>query len=263
MKFLFDKMKEISYEKPFAFPILGFKKNILGFKREDFLNWHDFFYQPSNLIVSVVGNADFSKIIDLCREFFKKSERKNIPSLSLKTRNSKFLEKRKHIDQAHLGFLFHLPNLRSRERYACDVMNVLLGDGMSSRLFQEVREKRGLAYTAHSYLEQERDYGHCIIYAGVEKKNVKKTKEVVLNVVKGMKKISNKEIDQAREQCIGKWNVQNEQSDATATNLFLEETVGRAEDYYKYPDFIQEVTLNDVLKLVRIKKLSEGMIVPA
>ncbi len=262
MRALFDKMKEISYQKPFAFPILGFKKNILGFKREDFLNWHDFFYQPNNLIVSIVGNADFSKIISLCKEFFKKSEKKEIPMLDLKTRNLKFVEKRKHIDQAHLGFLFHIPNLRSRERYACDVMNAILGDGMSSRLFQEVREKRGLAYTAHSYLEQERDYGHCLIYAGVEKKNVRKTKEIILKVLKGMKKISSKEISQAKEQCIGKWNVQNEQSDVTATNLFLEETAGRAEDYYKYLDFINEVTLEDVLKIIKIKGLSQGAIIP-
>jgi predicted Zn-dependent peptidase len=68
-----------------------------------------------------------------------------------------------------------------------------------------------------------------------------------------MKKISSKEVEQAKEQCIGKWNVQNEQSDATATNLFLEETVGKAEDYYRYPEFIRDVTLSDVLKLVRIK----------
>jgi predicted Zn-dependent peptidase len=263
MRFLFDKMKEISYEKPFAFPILGFKKNILSFKREDFFNWHDSFYQPENLIVSVVGNADFSKIISLCKEFFGKSQKKESPQLELKPKNSKFLEKRKHIDQAHLGYLFHIPTLRSREKYTCDVMNAILGGGMSSRLFQEVREKRGLAYTARSYLEQERDYGYCLIYAGVEKKNVKKTKEVVLDVVKGMKKISSKEVEQAKEQCIGKWNVQNEQSDATATNLFLEETVGKAEDYYRYPEFIRDVTLSDVLKLVRIKKLSEGAIIPA
>lgn len=142
-------------------------------------------------------------------------------------------------------------------------MNAIFGEGMSSRLFQEVREKRGLAYTAHSFLEQERDYGHCLIYAGVEKKNIQKTKEVILNVVKGMKKISSKEIDQAKEQCIGKWNVQNEQSDATATNLFLEETAGQAGSYYKYPDFVSKVTLKDVLKIVKIKGLSQGMIVPA
>lgn len=262
-QFLFDKMKEISYEKPFAYSILGFKQNILKFKRDDFLNWHDLHYQPENMIVSVVGNADFSEVVKLSKDFFKKNNPKNIPNLDLKTKNSKFLEKRKHIDQAHLAYLFHMPTLRSRKRYAADVMNAILGDGMSSRLFQEVREKRGLAYTAKSFLEQERDYGHAILYAGVEKKNIKKTKEVILQVLKGMKKISSKEIDQAREQCIGKWNVGNEQSENTATNLFVEETFGKAEDYYRYPEFINEVTLEDVKELVKIKGLSEGMISPA
>ena len=112
MKFLFDKMKEISYEKPFAFSILGFKKNILYFKRKDFLNWHNHFYQPSNLVLSVVGDADFSQITILTNGLFKISQKREIPEIHLKTKNSKFLEKRKHIDQAHLGFLFHIPNLR-------------------------------------------------------------------------------------------------------------------------------------------------------
>lgn len=262
-QFLFDKMKEISYGKPFAFSILGFKENILKFKRDDFLNWHDSFYQPNNLIISVVGNTNFSDILELCNPFFKSNSKKEISPLNLKLRNGKFLEKRKHIDQAHLGYLFHVPNLKSKERYSCDVMNAILGEGMSSRLFQEVREKRGLAYTSNSFIEQEKDYGHCIIYAGVEKKNLKKTKEVIRAVLESMKKISNKEIEQAKEQCIGKWRVSNESSEKTAMSLFLEETMGKAENHYKYPEKIAEVKLNDVKKLIKFKGLSEGAIIPA
>ena len=262
-QFLFDKMKEISYQTPFAWSILGFKENIKSFKREDFSDWHERFYQPSNLIVSVVGNTDFSNVLRMSEKFFGQKGKTQMPQISIKPRHSNFLEKRKHIDQAHLGLLFHLPNLRENGRYACDVMNAILGEGMSSRLFQEVREKRGLAYTVKSMVEQERDYGHCLVYAGVEKPNLKKAKEIILKEIKGMRKISRKEFEDAKEQCIGRWNVEREQCDSVAIQLFLEESAKKAEDFYQYPEKISEVKIPELLKLVKIKGLSQGMIVPA
>lgn len=262
-QFLFDKMKEISYKTPFAWPILGFKENIKAFKRTNFAGWHERFYCPSNLVVSVVGNADFSEVIKLCERFFNKKSKTEMPNLSIEPKISSFLEKRKHIDQAHLGFLFHLPNLRDKRRYSCDVMNAILGDGMSSRLFQEVREKRGLAYTVKSMVEQERDYGLCLIYAGVEKPNLKKAKELILKEIKGMKKIDKKEFEEAKEQCIGRWNVEREQCDNVAIQLFLQESATKAEDFYKYPEKISEVKISEVFNLMKIKGLSQGMILPA
>jgi predicted Zn-dependent peptidase len=262
-QFLFDKMKEISYQTPFAWSILGFKENIKLFKRNDFANWHERFYQPNNLLVSVVGNTNFSSVLEMCEKFFDQKNKVEMPKIFIKPRYSTFLEKRKHIDQAHLGFLFHLPNLRDRKRYACDIMNAILGEGMSSRLFQEVREKRGLAYTIRSMVEQERDYGHCLVYAGVEKPNLKKAKEIILKEIRGMRKISKKEFNEAKEQCIGRWNVEREQCDSVAIQLFLQESATRAEEFYQYPEKINEVKISDILNLVKIKGLNQGMILPA
>ncbi len=261
-QFLFDKMKEISYKEPFKWPILGFKENILKFKRDTFLGWHNRFYNPNNLVISVVGNADFSNIIKISEKLFKKSSSEEMPPLNLVPRNSNFIEKREHIDQAHLGFLFHMPNLRDKGRYGCDVMNAILGAGMSSRLFQEIREKRGLAYTIKSFVEQERDYGHCLIYAGVEKPNLKKTKELILRELKGMKNITAREIEQAKEQCIGRWQVESEQSEGAAIQLFMQEMATKAEEIYEYPEKIGSVKIGDVKALMKLKGLSQGMIVP-
>ncbi|MCX6741773.1 MAG: pitrilysin family protein [Candidatus Pacearchaeota archaeon] len=261
-QFLFDKMKEISYKTPFAWSILGFKENIKSFTRKNFSDWHNNFYCPDNLVVSVVGNVEFSDIISLCETAFKQIGRTQMPKITISTRNSNFIEKREHIDQAHLGFLFHLPKLGDEKRYACDVMNAVLGEGMSSRLFQEVREKRGLAYTVKSFVEQERDYGHCMVYAGVEKPNLKKVKEIILKEIKGMRKIDKKEFEDAKEQCIGRNAVESEQCENVAIQLFLQESVTKAEEIYKYADKISEVKLKDVLDLVKFKGLSQGMIVP-
>lgn len=260
--FLFDKMKEISYQKPFALSILGKKENILGFKRDSFATWHNLYYNPNNLVLSVVGKADFEEITRLCNAFFQSKSKKQLPPLNLGVKTGKFLERRKHIDQAHLGFLFHVPNSQNQKRYSCEIFSAILGEGMSSRLFQEVREKRGLAYTVRSMIEQEKDYGHCLVYAGVEKKNLKKAKEIIIREIKGMKKISSKELDEAKEQCIGKYEVENEQCDSVAVKLILEEISKDANDFYNYPEFISNVSLNDVKDLAKTKAFSEGMIVP-
>jgi predicted Zn-dependent peptidase len=155
-----------------------------------------------------------------------------------------------------------MPKLSEKLSYAAEVMNAVLGDGMSSRLFQEVREKRGLAYALKCFLEQERDYGHCLIYAGVEKKNIKKTIEVIKNEIKKIRVISSRELDEAREQCIGKWNVEKEQSESTAVKLILQEMATNSSDYYDYTEFISNVKMSDVKKINRISKYSLGMIVP-
>jgi predicted Zn-dependent peptidase len=260
--FLFDKMKEISYQKPFALPILGSKENILGFKRDSFVNWHNHYYNPNNLIISIVGKADFSEITRMSEAFFNSKSKSHMPQLDLKPKIGKFLERRKHIDQAHLGLLFKMPSMQDLRRYPAEVFSAILGEGMSSRLFQEVREKRGLAYTVRSMLEQEKDYGHCLVYAGVEKKNLKKAKEIILREIKGMKKISSKEIDEAKEQCIGRYQVDNEQCDSVAIKLILEEISKDANVMYRYPENIANVSLNDVREMAKIKGLSEGMIVP-
>ncbi len=260
--FLFDKMKEISYERPFALPILGNKKNILEFKRENFANWHSHYYNPSNLVVSVVGNADFKEITRMCKVFFDSKLKQALPSLDLKPKTGKFLEKRKLLDQAHLSLLFHMPNSQNPKRYPGEIFNAILGTGMSSRLFQEVREKRSLAYNVGSMLEQEKDYGHCLVYAGVEKNNLKKARAIIIREIKGMKKISSKELDEAKEQCIGRYEVDDEQCDSVAVKLILEEISKDANDFYNYPELISNVSLNDVKDMSKIKGLSEGMIVP-
>lgn len=263
MNFLFDKVKELLYEKPFALPILGTKETITSFDRRSFIKWHDSFYNSENTIISVVGKANIEEIKEMAEKFLiyknKKISQSNISSLN---KNREFIEKRKDIDQAHLALAFNVPKLSEKERYASEIFNAILGQGMSSWLFQEVREKRGWAYSIKSFLEQEKDYGHCIVYAGIDKENLKKVREIILKEIKKFQDLKAKDLEEAKEQCIGNWQLDMEDSEKTAAAITIQEIATKAEDFYVYDEKISDVKLRDVKNVAKIKNYVVAAVVP-
>lgn len=260
---IFDKVKELLYKKPFALSVLGNKETVTKFSRRDFFNWHNL-YGAENLIITIVGNADFEEIQNTTKKYFNIS-RKGLPKLKISpiTEHKEFIEKRKGIDQAHLAIAFKAPKLSEDKRYDSEIFNSILGRGMSSRLFQEVREKRGWAYTISSFLEQEKDYGHCIVYAGIEKKNLKKVKLIILKEIKKLNVLKSRDFEQAKEQCIGNWELEAEDSERVAVNLLFNEIATKAEDFYNYNEKISDVKIQDIKNLAKIKNYVMAALVPA
>lgn len=267
--FLFDKVKELLYKKPFALSILGTKETVTTFSRKDFINWHRF-YSSKNSIIAIIGNLTnkISEIKELANKvlvnkrivsnsysFFK-------PKIVYLNKNQEFIEKRKDLDQTHLALAFYTPKLSDKKRYAADLFNAILGQGMSSWLFQEIREKRGLAYEIKSFIENERDYGHCIVYAGIDKKNLKKVKEIILKEIRKFKDLKTKDFEEAKEQCIGNWQLDLEDSEKTASSAIFQEIATKAEDFYKYDEKISDVKLEEVKNIAKIKNYVFAAIVP-
>lgn len=259
--YLFDKTKGLLYGEPFGMPVLGLKKTVSGIRREDFLKWHGFCCPP-NLTISVVGSVSFDDVKNAAKCFGKTAMHFELPKPTISRKSGNFMEKRHGLDQSHFTLGLHMPTLRDEKRYSSEIFNAILGEGMSSKLFREVREKRGLAYSVKSFLEQERDYGHAIIYAGIEKKNVKKVKEIVLKEIKSIGKTTKRELEDAKEQKIGNWELELESCDKTAVSLAIQEMTTKAEDFYSYPEKISEARLEDVRSLAKIKRYSLAVLVP-
>jgi len=258
--YLFDKIKELLYKKPFGMPVLGFKETVSRLKREDFLKWHNH-YSPENMIVAAVGNANLKDISDLAKLYFKKTYKKsNLPKPVVIKKSSQFNETREGLEQTHIALGFHMPSFSDKNRYASEVFNAILGEGMSSKLFQEVREKRGLAYSIHSSLSQEKSYGYMVVYAGIDKKNIKKVKEITLKEIKSMSSINLRDFEEAKEQKIGNWQLDLEACDKVAVNLVIQEIATKADDFYDYIENISDVSLKDVKSLVKIKEHSVAVI---
>lgn len=255
-----EKIKEMLYQKPFSISIAGDLKTVAGLSRQRVIELFNSIYSTNNMIFSVVGNTSLSSVLDQARKFPKTNkEIKNIPIV---LKNGEITEKRKGIDQAHLVFGFHMPKLIDKQRYAAELFDSVLGGGMSSKLFQEIREKRGLCYAIRSQLEQSRDYSYEMIYAGTVKEKVKKIKEIILKEIKSFNNLNKSDFNEGKERLIGLRQINKEKSDITMIELLQEEIGGNAGEFYKYEEKINSVKLQDVKNLSRLKGYSFVSLVP-
>ncbi len=258
--FVVKKIKEMLYEKPFNMFIAGTLETVAGLSRKKIIDLFKAIYSTNNMIFSVVGNVNWDKVLNEARKFPKTN--KKINSIPIIPKNSQGIFKRKGIDQAHEVFGFHMPKLNDKNRYAAEIFDSILCGGMSSRLFQEIREKRGLCYALRGNLEQSKDYAYEMIYIGTVKEKINEIKKLILKEIKKLGRLKQRELSEAKERLIGLRQISKEKCDSTMTELLLEEIGGDAENYYKYEDNINKVRLKDVRNLSKLKGYSFVSLVP-
>jgi predicted Zn-dependent peptidase len=259
---VFNEIQRLLYKEPLGNPLIGTKKTLSSVDRETMIKKFKQIYHPNNMILCVVGNADFKQIIDFAERNFGKTKGK-IPKLKVGKKNGSGVEKRKGIDQANLVFGYHMPVAKDKKNYAAFVLNVLMAGGMSSRLFSEIREKRNLAYAVKGQSEINRDFAYGTIYVGTTKENVKKVREIILKEFKKVsKELEEKELNEVKEQVIGNHLISIEDSQNQMANLLLHEINGNARELYEFEKNIRAVKLKDVKNLAKIKKYSFFALIP-
>jgi predicted Zn-dependent peptidase len=255
-----EKIKEMLYEKPFNLSIAGTAETVGRLPREKIISLFNSFYSTNNMIFSVVGKCEWEQVLKEAQKFPKvKKEIKKIPIIP---KNGEIIEKRKGIDQAHLVFGFHMPKLTDKNRHAAEIFDSVLGGGMSSRLFQEIREKKGLCYAIKSSIEQSKDYAYEIIYSGTVKEKVNEIRRIILKEIKRLGKFEKTDLNEEKEKLIGLEQINKEKCDVTMIDLLQEEIGGDAKNYYKYEDNINSVKLEEVRKLSKLKGYSFAALIP-
>lgn len=173
---------------PLGRPILGTRETVASFARGDLLDFFRAAYTPGNLLVAAAGNLEHAEVMKLVQRSFE----------SLEPRPDRFQEtppqvetaisfKEKDIEQVHLVMGTVAPAQGHPDRYVSYVLNTILGGNLSSRLFQVIREERGLAYSVFSGLSAYRDAGSLTIYAGTSPANASKVVELVLSELRRIK----------------------------------------------------------------------------
>lgn len=241
--------------------IAGRKEVIRSVKREDFKNYMDRFYGPGNTVVAVAGAVDTNgnttkdvlKLVDnyLGDWQFKPTAQPDLMK-DVQTEPA-LLVKFKDTQQAHLCLGVRSYNLVHPGRYQMGVLTAILGGGMSSRLFIEVREKRGLAYYVRSSDEEYSDVGNFVTQAGVDVVRIDDSIKVMLEEFQKIKeKVKEEEIVKAKEYIKGRFTLELEDSRSVAalfaTDEVLENTVRTPEEIIKK---IDEVTIEEVQKVAR------------
>ncbi len=258
-----DKIKSSLYKGSFGMGIGGTEKTVRTITRDQLLEKHKQVYNPENSILVVVGNNNFEDIVKFAEQFCpeRKGEQLKIPKIEFQ--NLKIKETRKDIQQANLTIGVHFPKMSDKERYISEIVGTFLGGGMSSKLFTEVREKRGLAYAVKTDIDNGKEYGYLIIYIGTDREKVDEVIKICIEELKKVKNISEEELEDTKKQLIGNYEIESEDSAKTALHLILEEISGNAKDYYEYEKNINSVTLKDVKEFVsKIKDYSYYALTP-
>ncbi|KAB2926305.1 MAG: insulinase family protein [Bacteroidetes bacterium] len=192
---------------PFARPIIGTAGNIRRFTQDDLFAYTERFYVSGNMVLTVAGNVKHDRIVRLAAKYLtakpKRGDRKGSFRVPKQKRSGR--EYPKPIQQAHLLTGTLAFDVHDSLRYPGLVLNAVLGDGMSSRLFQQIREKHGLAYSVYSFLSLTNETGAFGIYAGTDKATVGDALELGYRELEKVKKtrIPPRELSRAKAQLKG------------------------------------------------------------
>ncbi len=185
-------------------PILGTADSVKSFKREDFIFYLKAHYRPDNTVVAVAGNVEASRIIGFLEQYFENGWDTDLSFMPVEKAEYQICNRRKYkdIEQVHICMTYEGLPIDHSSRYALNVLNIILGGSMSSRLYQTVREKYGLAYSVYSYASSYTDTGIFTVYSAVNPEYEEKTKELILEEIRGIfiRKISDEDIEKAKAQ---------------------------------------------------------------
>lgn len=198
--------------------IIGSSQNVSGFTRKDIESYMQKQYDPSNIVISVAGNFDEEKVLKLTEKYFANGFK--TPACAHRDRAPQcrpllcYERKNKEIEQAHIAFAFKNVPFSSAEIEKNLVACNILGGGMSSRLFQSVREKQGLAYSVYSYVSTYKHNGVLVIYAAVNPKNVCKSAATIREEIDKLlnKGITADEFERSKQQLKGAFIMSQEQT---------------------------------------------------
>ena len=199
---VFDKFYSLAYQnQSIGKPILGTKVSVGGFNKDDLKEFCNQNYNPSNLIIGISGKFDESKIINQIKknfEFLKSGNKSTKPKYKW---NSGFHSEKKDLQQAHIVFgVEGLSNL-DKQRLDLSALSIILGGGMSSKLFQEIREKKGLCYSIFSFQSQFLSSGIFGFYSACNPNDLENLLDTSLNEIKNLSKnITINDLDRAKAQ---------------------------------------------------------------
>jgi predicted Zn-dependent peptidase len=244
-------------EHPLGRTILGPKENIRSFTRKDFDTYHKRNYTPANTVVCVAGAFSPVKVLAKVKRDFGKLPHGNPPTYApfVSVQDApRVAIKEKKTDQTQLMLGVPAYPYEHKDEYALAVLATILGGGMSSRLFTEVREKRGLAYSVHAWADKYPDTGYFVVQAGVEHGKLEKTVSTILAEFKKMKrqKVSKQELDKAKAYIRGTMTLAMETSDRVAENMATSlVNLNRVRPLEEVLKGVEKVTADDIQRISR------------
>src|ERR1700745_724406 len=241
-------------DHPLGKPILGTKETVKKFEREAVLETYARRFAPGNIIVAAAGHLDHDQFVDLVVKHFEhlKPAKNGFHSAEPKIVPRIVLRNKKALEQVQLCIGVPAYPIAHEKRHASYILNTLLGGGMSSRLFQNIRERQGLAYSIYSDLNPYRDTGCLAVYAGTSLASAAKVVQSVVSEFRKLKTapVPEDELRRAKAQLKGSLMLSLESSTSRMSNLARQEMYfDRFYDLDEIINRIQAVTVDSLTSL--------------
>lgn len=255
-------------DHPLGKPILGTKDTVKRFERDTVLDAYTHRFAPGNIIVSAAGNLDHDRFVELVTGHFEHMRAMNngFHSSAPKTVSRITLRNKKALEQVQLCIGVPAHPIAHERRHAGYILNTLLGGGMSSRLFQNIRERQGLAYSIYSDLNPYRDTGCLAVYAGTSLASASKVVQSVVSEFRRLKNepVSEEELRRSKAQLKGSLMLSLESSTSRMSNLARQEMYfDRFYDLDELIARIEAVTTEDLTVLANEFFKTESVAVTA
>ncbi|MFA5353010.1 MAG: pitrilysin family protein [Thermodesulfovibrionales bacterium] len=188
-----------------GYPVLGKRETIRAFTRDDLLHHVRKYYGTADTVISCAGNFDPDQVLGILNHYLgglrRGSEPESFPAPAFRQEIAVFP---KDLSETHICLGVEGLPYASDDRYTLAILNTLLGSSVSSRLFQEIREKKGYAYSIYSFVSSYRDAGYWAVYAGTGKKKAVTVTEMIINEMRSLHEtLTEKELQRAKDQLKG------------------------------------------------------------
>jgi len=208
---------------PLGRPISGTKESVARIARKDVMRYFRDHYTANNTIISAAGNLRHRQVYELAKRYFSNLESGVQADLGIPPVASpgRVVRRKPNLEQTHICLGTVSPPLASEERFCAHLLANILGGGMSSRLFQNIREKRGLVYSIFSGLNLYRDAGALVVYAGMAPENASAVVELTLKEFRKLrdKLVPAEELKRVKENIKGSIMLSLESSSSRMTHL--------------------------------------------
>jgi predicted Zn-dependent peptidase len=241
---------------PLGMGVIGFEDSLAALKRDDLRRYRDRQYIPSGIVISAAGALEHSELCAKAERLFAVKSAAHpvapenfLPVVPEESKAPVFKLLRKETEQTHIALGFRAFSREHPSRYASTLLHIIMGANMSSRLFHEVREKRGLAYEIGTQMKRYHDTGAFVVHAGIDNKKLSSALEVIMAELRRIKSVppAAAELTRAKEYFLGQLMLALE--DCMDQMLFIGEAVtmeGRIHTYEKITEGILAVSGKDI-----------------
>ncbi len=250
-----DLIVQSMYSEALGHPVVGTPEQVLGFKRDEVLGFHQKSYAPNQILVTMVGNFSAMNPENEIRKWFEElPSGPDLPDYPEEEKHQEVVFRSKKIEQLHLNLGWHALSMTHPSRYALHLISSWLGGGMSSTLFQEIREIRGLAYSIYSYVRAYSDGGSI----GIASAQAPETQEEVLNAIAEIierliqEGIPSLKLEQLKSQLTGSLLLGLEKTSFRMNRIAVGEMhFGRVHSAQELMDLVHQVRPEEILQTAR------------